>query len=354
MPYRYKNGKRIKYRLVPRNAPTGKAMGFKYGPSTIKGRYQKRKAYGKKYKPTKAFSTQMRKYENLHMEKKFIPFKNYTNGPSASGYLQEIPAVTIPNAGITGNDLGLSCVILQTGDLLTNANTFINTTLGADICWPTGGYALSRGTGASNDLIGNYIDIKSTMMNLNINVDPYQSNNQANTDLLNASLPRQFRLIQVKSKRNNSVAGGASSDQGSLTAAIQTNLWINEANEERGLLDPMSVQDAFTWLINKQKFMCLKDERFTLYPNMQYTKSDAVNTATGPNGIAKSQRFKKYYLPKPAGKTKYDTEHAVSQPVDMNYVVHTILLCKSMGGAGNPDSRGWNVQVNGLTSFTDQ
>jgi len=160
----------------------------------------------------------------------------------------------------------------------------------------------------------------------------------------------------VKAKRDNSVAAGASTDQGSASGAIRTNLWINEANEERGLLDSMSVQDAFTWMINKQKFIVLKDERFTLYPNafQKRTSEGGITTvASGPNGLAKSQRFKNYYLPIPKNKTKYDTEHASIQPVDYNFVVHTIILCKSMGGSGNPDSKGWNVQTNGLTSYLD-
>lgn len=322
-----------------------------------RGRYLKpRKKYGKKYNPSKSFQINMSKYENQNMEKKFIPFSNFTNGPAASGYLGEIPAVTIPNAGLTGADEGLSCVILQTGSQLTNANNYINTTLSSDVCWALGGYALNRGTGAVNDLVGNYINIKSTLMRININVDPVSQTQATASESIGAILPRQYRLIMVKGKRNNSVAGGASSDQGSLTGAIQTNLWINEANEERGLLDPMSVQDAFTWLINKQKFYVLKDERFNLFPNAfqkRTSEGGITNVASGPNGYAKSQRFKNYYLPIPKNKTKYDLEHATSMPVDYNYVTHTIILCKSMGGSGNPDSKGWNVQVNGLTTFLD-
>ena len=310
----------------------------------------------KKYAPAASWQRQMTKYENQHMEKKFIPFTNWTNGPASAGYGGELPAVTIPNAGITGNDVGLSALVLQTGGMLTSANLSMNTTLGANLCYPLGGYALTRGTGAVSDIIGNYIQIKSTLMRVNINVDPGNETNTSNTDNIDATLPRQYRLIMVKAKRDNSVAAGASTDQGSASGAIRTNLWINESNEERGLLDPMSVQDAFTWIINKQKFIVLKDERFTLYPNAfqkRTTEGSIYTVASGPNGVAKSQRFKNYYLPIPKNKTKYDTEHASIQPVDYNFVTHTIILCKSMGGSGNPDSKGWNVQTNGLTSYLD-
>lgn len=323
---------------------------------TLPRKYTKAKSSTKRRKPTKAFSKQMKLYENLHVEKKFIPLKNRTNGPAAAGYELNCPAVSIPNVGLTGADVGLSAVILQTGNTLTNANTAMNTSLGEDLCYEMGGYALTRGTGAVSDIIGNYINLTSTHMNININVDPGNETNTANTENIAAILPRQFRLIMVKGKRNNSVAGGASTDQGSLTGAIQTNLFIDEINQEKGLLDPMSCQDAFTYLINKQKFHVLKDERFTLYPNAfqkRTTDGSIMSVANGPNGVAKSQRFKKYYLPVPKNKVKYDTEHATVQPVDFNYVVHTIVLCKSMGGSGEPDSKGWNVQVNGASAYTD-
>ena len=114
----------------------------------------------------------MKLYENQHVEKKFIPLKNRTNGPAASGYELNCPAVSIPNAGLTGADVGLSAVILQTGATLTNANTSMNTNLGEDLCYEMGGYALTRGTGAVSDIIGNYVNLTSTHMNININVDP--------------------------------------------------------------------------------------------------------------------------------------------------------------------------------------
>lgn len=307
--------------------------------------------------PSKSFQKNMKIYENNHVEKKFIPFTNWTNGPASAGYGGILPAVTIPNAGPTGNDEGLSCLILQTGAMLTNANLSMNTTLGANLCYPLGGYALTRGTGSVSDIIGNYIQIKSTLQRVNINVDP-ASGGLTSADYQARALPRQYRLIMVKAKRDNSVAPGASTDQGSASGSIRKNLWINESNEERGLLDPMSVQDAFTWIINKQKFQVLKDERFTLVPNVvtSFGSSSnlALNNAVGPNGTtAKSQRFKNYYLPTPKNKTKYDTEHAISLPVNFNFCVHTIILCKSMGGSGNPDSKGWSVASNGLTAYTD-
>jgi len=310
----------------------------------------------RRYAPSKTFSKNMKLYENQHIEKKFISMNNRTNGPAASGYELECPAVSIPNIGLTGADVGLSAVILQTGATLTNANTYINTTLGEDLCYEMGGYNVSRGTGSVNDIIGNYINLSSSYLNININIDPVNQTQANSADSLSAILPRQFRLIMVKAKRQNSVAGGASTDQGSLTAALQTNLFIDEVNQEKGLLDPMSCQDAFTYLINKQKYQVLKDERFTLYPNAfqkRTSEGSIMSVAGAPNGLAKSQRFKKYYLPVPKNKIKYDTEHATVQPLDFNYVVHTVILCKSMGGSGNPDSKGWNVQANGATCFTD-
>lgn len=309
----------------------------------------------KAFETQQHFNNQMRIYENNHTEKKFISMQNYTNGPLSVGYLGEIPAVSLPNAGLTGNDVGLSGVVIQTGETLTNAATAINNLLGSDLCTPVGGYKVSNNLGAVGHIIGNYAQFKSTHMNINVNLDPIGTPGASDQQILSQSMPRGFRLIQVKAKRQASVSGGAATDQGSLAPAIQANLFINEINQEVGLLDPMSVQDAFTFLINRQKFQVLKDERFSLVPQSFATKSGSSVRAASTNvpQIGRSQRFKKYWLPVPKNKTKFDPAHAAMQPLDFNYITFTILLCRSIGGSGQYDSRGWNVQVNGASSIID-
>ena len=73
----------------------------------------------KSFRPTPTFNRQMQKYNNINCEKKFMPMNNYLNS-SATGYLQDIPAVGLPNAGLDAN--ALTCVVLQTGRQLTTEN----------------------------------------------------------------------------------------------------------------------------------------------------------------------------------------------------------------------------------------
>jgi hypothetical protein len=66
-------------------AKTRRALGL---PTPTRMRKYKRvrptKRRGKKYAPTPSFQKQMKLYENQHVEKKFIPLKNRTNGPARS------------------------------------------------------------------------------------------------------------------------------------------------------------------------------------------------------------------------------------------------------------------------------
>ena len=325
-------------------------------------RYNPRKFYPKSYtrsyaKRYASFSKNMDRYIKRNTETKFFPMYNRQNGPASAGYLQEQPAVSLPTFGLTGSvDTGLSALVLQTGQFLTNSNTAANTALGEDLVVRMGGFTTTRGTD-SDQIDGNYCKLKSTLLRININLDPVVQNNGADLDNLDVILPRQFRLIQVKAKRTNSVAIGGASGVESYSGSLGINLWIDELNQEKGLSSQGSVADAFTWLVNKQKWQVLADERFTLYPNVfQKRTSDgsAYSVASGPNGLAKSQRFKNYYLPVPKGKIKYDFDHVSAQPTNFNYIVHTVILCKSMGGSGTPDSRGWNVQATGMTTVLDE
>lgn len=320
--------------------------------------------YNKKYAPSQAFMTQMKKYNKLNAESKFFPMLNFQNGPASQGYLGEIPAVTLPSwgPGAVADQVGLSALVIQTGQYLTTNNANANTSLGKDLCYAVDGYSTTQGN-KSNQIQGDYCNLKSSFIRININVDP-AAGGFTSADYQTKCLPRQFRLIQVKAKRDNSVApGGASADNlGAYTGNIHTNLFINELNQERGLLSQGSVADPFTWLINKSKFYCLRDERFTLTPNAVTAYSSgsnlALNNAVGPNGTtSKSQRFKTYYLPVPKNKrTKYDFGDDgtdTSQPLSFNFIVQTILVCKSMGGSGVPNSSGWNIQCCGMTSAYD-
>eukprot|EP00661_Eupelagonemidae_sp_cell13_P023024 gene23024-biopygen10305 len=201
-------------------------------------------------------------------QKKIIPMKNYLNGPGSQGYLQDLPAQGLTSAGLTNN--ALSALVLQTG-----------------------GYALTQGTGAGQ-LIGKYCKFTSTYMNVNITMDPQNIQNNT-TDALDSLCPHQFRIIQVRARRDKMVAQAASTT----------------------------------------------------------TTSQVFPTSVSQH---KSSRFKKYWLPKPSTKVRYPFGSAIGttlEPIDYNFITHTVILCKNTSSGERPSNH-WNVQVNGATAFIDE
>jgi hypothetical protein len=336
-----------------RSHPTSRSKA-RYQPKTSAQKKARMTAFRKKksvrkYKPTANFTRQMTKYNNINAEKKIIPMKNYLNGPGSQGYLQDLPAFGLTSAGLTNNSL--SCLVLQTGSELTNMNGEMNTDSGGTIAYALGGYALTQGIGA-NQMLGKYCKLTSTYLNLNITMDP-----MANTDTAEAldnSLPHQFRLIQVRARRDKMVAQGVHiNDIGE--PSIGYNLFLDETGKPKGIIDDMATQDAFTWFVNKQMWTVLREERFTLCAPT--TLSTSGNVAFSPNVHQyKPSRFKKYWLPKPRNKVRYPFGSAVGstlEPIDYNFVTHTIILCKNTS-SGERASDHWNVQVNGATQFIDE
>ena len=221
-------------------------------------RIQRRFRKTRSYKPTTAFTRQMTKYNNLNCEKKIMSMNNYLNGPGSAGYLQDLPCIGLNNAGLT-ND-ALTCVVLQTGRQLTQLNSTLNTNVGGTVCTAMDGFSVLPGSGL-NQLIGAYAKITSTYMNLNITMDPL---NTTSTDAsLDSSLPHQFRLIQVKARRDKMVSPGAQIASYGVPS-LSTNLFRDELGRAKGVLSDCATQDPFTWFINKQFWTVLKDERFTL------------------------------------------------------------------------------------------
>ncbi len=297
----------------------------------------------------KTFAKNMRTYNTINCEKKIMPMNNYLNGATSAGYLQDIPAVGLPNAGLDAN--ALSCVVLQTGRKLTTENA----TLPSGMVKLLDGYSNPSNGTLPSQLIGQYAKITSSYLNLNITMDPIvtQSDSDAIPDFV---APHQFRLIMVKAKRNNMVNAALQvSDTG--VPSIATNLFRNESGASRGINSDMATQDAFTWFVNKQFWTVLKDERFTLaVPYATYNSSSPVTIASGVHQY-KSSRFRKYWLPKPKNKVIFRANTvdgvAKNEVIDYNYVTHVVLLCKN-SSAGERPSNHFSVQANGATQFIDE
>jgi hypothetical protein len=335
----------------PAYKPTRKSRALTNAILATGKRYRKRK-----YKPTASFTRQMTKYNNVNAEKKIIPMKNYLNGPGSQGYLQDLPAQGLTSAGLTNN--ALSALVLQTGSVLTNMNDEMNVDSGGTIAYALGGYALTQGTGAGQ-MLGKYCKLTSTYMNVNITMDPQAITND-NSSAFEASLPHQFRVIQVRARRDKMVAQGVHvNDIGE--PSIGYNLFLDEQGKPKGIIDEMATQDAFTWFVNKQMWTVVREERFTLSAPVQNSLAPAqttpLTTTYAPTvQTHKSTRFKKYWLPKPRNKVRYPFGSAIGstlEPIDYNFVTHTIILCKNTS-SGERASNHWNIQVNGATAFIDE
>jgi hypothetical protein len=312
---------------------------------------RKRRVRKTSYKPSASFSKQMRKYNTVNSEKKIMTFNNYLNGPGSSGYLQDIPGVGLTTAGLATS--ALSVAVLQTGRQLTQLNASINSATGATICYALDGYSTLQGD-SQNRLVGSYAKITSTYQNMNITMDPVDYNNEIAATLANSS-PHQFRIIQVKARRDKMVSPGAQVS-GVGVPSLALNLFRDESGENKGILSECATQDQFTWFVNKQFWTVLKDERFTLAPTIisRTTDNPIVFNTNGKN--YPNARFKKYWLPKPSTKVRFEPNSVdgliKQEVVDFNYVVHTIILCKNQS-SGEYASNHWNVQVNGGTQFID-
>lgn len=138
------------------------------------------------------------------------------------------------------------------------------------------------------------------------------------------------------------------------TGAIKDNLWINNSGNEIGLASDMGSLEPFSFLVNKQKFQVLKDYKFTLCAN---TMGSATNPySAGVKQYPSSKQIKCFY-PVPRGRTKWAFRSGISvsnpQPIDFNYVVHTVILCRVRGSVTNYMSDNWSVQCNGTTAVLD-
>jgi hypothetical protein len=327
---------------------TSKNRTMKRKSSNYKRKTAKRKTAKKSsYKPSASFSKQMKKYNNINNEKKIMLMNNYLNS-SGIGYLQDLPAVALPNAGI--DNKALTCVVLQTGRQYTDTNLDISNCVSL-----MDGYSNTNGV-LPGHLIGQYAKITSSYMNINITMDPLSIASDTDGELLDAATPHQFRLIQVKARRDKMV-NPALQVSGVGVPSIATNLFRNEEGSSRGINSECATQDIFTWFINKQFWTVLKDERFTLAtPLTSYNNSAPLAIGAGLTQH-KNARFKRYWLPKPSNKVIFraNTVDGVqrNEIVDYNYVVHTIILCKNTS-AGERPSDHWSVQANGATAFMDE
>lgn len=322
----------------------------KFPKRMLPARKRTYKPTGGKYYINKAIS----RYNSLNGEKKLIPFANYIVGPDGSW---EDSITSIPLSGNIGSGTNgeVSAVLLQTGKYLTNDNVNLNISLGG-VATAVGGYDIQQGS-ENNELDGRYGKITSSLQNIWIQMNPQNNSPSETTTYLAGMMPHEFRFIQVKVKRQNSIAPTSGPDENAATGNIANNLFINTSGKEIGLTDDMGSLEPFSFLINKSKFQVLKDYRFTLCANTYGgTLSAPLPYSSGVKQYPSSKMLK-CYLPKPRGRTRWSYRDGVSvafpQPVDFNYITQTLILCRVRGSVAGYTSDNWSVQTNGTTAVLD-
>jgi len=299
----------------------------------------------------KSFNKAMTAYNSKNVEKKIILYRNYTVGPDST-FEGHLPAVGLSNTGQNTNDV--TAVVTQTGYYLTTDNTSLNTDTGTDLVTAVGGYDIQQGAG-NNELVGKFGKITSSFQNFWIQMNPQTINSATTPSRLEATMPHRFRVIQVKEKGNNAIPNTVGPDSNALSPKLSNNLFLSLAGEEVGLTNDFSALELFDSIINKSKWTVLKDTQFTLCANTVFGAAAAYPTSVKQHPSMK--HFRCYY-PKPKGKTRWSFQTGTSvsfpQPVDYDYVVHTIILCRVMGGLTGYESNNWSVQTNGHTVLIDE
>lgn len=272
-------------------------------------------------------------------------------GPDGT-FLDQIPAIGLNTIG-SGTADEVTGLVLQTGKYLTTDSTSLNGAAG-DLCTAVGGYDIQQGA-ENNELVGKFGKITSTLQNIYIQMNATTNPGGTASARLSAAMPHQFRMIQVKARRDNSIAPTVGPDSNALTPRLTDNLFLSLAGEESGLTNDWASLELFDAIVNKSKWTVLKDTKFTLAANTVYGAAAAY-----PTSVKQYPNMKKFkcYLPKPKGKTRWSFQVGTSvtypQPVDYNYIVHTIILCRVMGTPAGFTSDNWCVQTNGHTVLIDE
>lgn len=197
-----------------------------------------------------------------------------------------------------------------------------------------GGITIAEGTG-SNQRIGNYVYLKKT--HLNFQVDALMSTE--NQPVL------QFRLIVAKSRQATQPAG--------TTSYPQNTLFIDSIGTEQGHSSTgntaMNTFEVMNNPLNKRDWVVLKDRRFFLAQPVN------IPNVSGATGVGYNQKYpsrKNFRLDLPHYCKTRTTASGAPVDYDAHYIVY--LYATAVGAVTNtylPDN--WRVTMRGTTSYTD-
>ncbi len=305
----------------------------------------------------------------IDKERVMLPWRNFQNGTGAD-YEGQLPGIASPYAGNVSGQISLK--VLQTGENLTFENDTLNTGDIPGSVQTMGGFLAQSGVQNVNGLgqiVGKSAIITSSFIRFTIAMDIQQLEYPVDGDLdkvASYALPHDFRVLIVRAKRQNSVdrSVALSTNVELNTPALRSNLFLTETGENKGLSDDTSVSDLFNWTVNRQKWECIHEDRFTLksfvLPYTPGNTGSGVYTRLNLDGTPSypAQRTIKKYLPVPKKKTTFGFEDstaspATGQPTNFNYVYHTVILCRLQASTAQHPSTTWSVQANGSTAVLD-
>ncbi len=307
-------------------------------------------------------------YRRKDKECVMLSWKNYQNGTGVD-YLGQLPALASPYAGNVNGQISLK--VLQTGENLTSQNNILNTDIAGSVT-TLNGFTASSGVQNFNglgEIVGRSAVLTSSFIRFTITMDIQQMEYPPEGDIdkiASYALPHDFRILIVRAKRQNSVEQSvALSTNSELNEpALRTNLFRDENGDSKGLADDTSVADLFNWSVNTTKWEKCHEMRTTLKSFvLPYTPGNTgagVYTRLNLDGTPKypSQITYKKYLPVPKKKVDFGFQDSTAtpptaQPINFNYVYHTVILCRCQASTSQVPSATWNVQVNGATAMLD-
>jgi hypothetical protein len=307
---------------------------------------------------------QVKKIISNRKEIKYCPvWYAYDDYAAYANYLQPriYASSVLPNI-FDPNNNALTCVGLQTGEYLNTASNEVNSAIPGTM-YPLGGFGMARGDN-SVTIDGDYAYMQSGCIKLEISAIINELGSQ-DTDPV--STPLQFRVIQVRAKR----------DAAGTTPSILNSLLLDLTNSREGLNMKGSTKEIMKdFIVNHNVFSKVKDISFKLTqpvkPSTQIgTASSAAdllsNVSCAQTPAYPNSKDLTLWLNKPTKKLRFKStdDGAINafEPVNHDFVDYVIILCSRntfynsyQGIASNPSQstqKSWTVAVTGQTKFKD-
>lgn len=185
-----------------------------------------------------------------------------------------------------------------------------------------GGISITKGVDA-NQRIGNYVYLKHTLVNLNIDM-------KLNTDV---APPQEFRVIVFRQRREAMPAGVNPDPAGTL--------FLTEAGGSTGhVVGGINGTDLMLQPLNKEKWIIVRDQKFTLQ------KPNHGQDSFGNGGYKNSKNFRISL-----GYRKKAHYESANLPTNVPYHYGIFIYARSLDKDHNASN--WEVNLRGSTLYND-